>query len=70
MIIKRTERPRMNILSILSILVPTSNLRKEKMLKVFKMLKLTMCECMSSLLSASTMYRAGGDCAKGAEVPT
>jgi hypothetical protein len=57
-------------MNTLSILPPRSSMRKEKMLKVFKMVKLTMCQCMSSLLSASTMYRAGGDCAEGAEVPT
>jgi hypothetical protein len=60
----------MNILDILSILVPTSTLRKVKMLKVFKMLKETTHRTMSSSLSASTMYRAGGDCAEGAEVST
>jgi hypothetical protein len=41
-----------------------------KMLKVFKMLKKTTHRSMSCLLSASTMYQTGGDCAEGAEVPT
>jgi hypothetical protein len=40
-IIRKPERLRMNILSILSILVPTSSLWKVKMLKVFKTLKET-----------------------------
>ena len=69
-IIRKPERLRMNILSILSILVPTSSLWKVKMLKVFKTLKETTRQSMSTLLSASTMYRAGGDCAEGAEGPT
>jgi hypothetical protein len=52
MVIRRTERPRMNILSTLSILVPTSNLRKVKLLKIFKII---ICQNLSGLLGASTV---------------
>ena len=69
MIIRKSERLRMNILSILSILPPRSSLRKVKMLKVFKMLKGTMRQSMSSLLSASTVP-GGAGCAEGTKVRT
>jgi hypothetical protein len=49
----------MNILSILSILVAGSGLRKVKMLKVFKMLKKTTRQSLSSLPCASTTCPAG-----------
>jgi hypothetical protein len=55
MIIRRTERLRMNILSILSILVAVSNLRKMKMLKMFKVLKKIIRQNLSGLLGASTV---------------
>ena len=59
MIIRKTERLRMNILSILSILLPRSSLRKVKMLKVFKMLKETTRQNLNALLRASTTCPAG-----------
>jgi hypothetical protein len=64
MIIRRTERLRMNILRILSILVPTSSPWKVKMLKVIKILKETTHPSMSSLLCASMKYRASAGCAE------
>ena len=57
--IRRTELLRMNILSILSILLSRSSLWKVKMLKVFKMLKATTHRSMSSLPCASKTCPAG-----------
>src|SRR5215210_2141510 len=45
----------MNILSMLSILVAESGLRKVKMRKMFKMLKKIICQNPSGLLGASTV---------------
>jgi hypothetical protein len=51
-IIRRTERLRMNILNIL---VPTSRLWKLKMLKMLKVLKKIIRQNLSGLLCASTV---------------
>jgi hypothetical protein len=64
MIIRRAERPRKDILSIL---VAVSALRKVKSLNVFEILKETTHRSMSSLLSASTMCQPGDVCAEETE---
>lgn len=55
MIIRKTGLLRMNTMSILSILIPVSSLRKAKMIKVFKTLKEITPRSMSSLRCAFTM---------------